>query len=128
MGQEKKISDSEWAVMETVWERGSVTAADVIALLGIARSWNQSTVRTLLARLVEKGALHYEVSGNRYIYRAALTRQQCVNRESSSFLEKVFGGDVRSLLAHFVSESGLSPEELKALKRPARRKARRNRK
>ena len=78
-----------------------------------------STVRTLLARLVEKGALRFEMSANRYVYRAAVTRQRCVRQESRTFLDKVFGGDVNSLLAHFVKEAGLSEEELVALKRLA---------
>lgn len=124
MARETRIPDSEWAIMEMAWEYGTVTAAEVIASLGVAKKWNQSTVRTLLARLVEKGALQYKVSGNRYIYRPALTRQQCVNRETTSFLEKIFGGDVRSLVAHFVNEAGLSPADLESLKGGDSRKSR----
>jgi BlaI family penicillinase repressor len=119
-----RISPTEWEVMEMVWRRGTVTAAEVISSLGAAREWNQSTVRTLLARLVEKGTLRFEANANRYVYRAAITRQCCVRQESRSFLDKIFGGDVNSLLAHFVRESGVSAEELDSLKRLAARKTR----
>ncbi len=85
--------------MDVLWDRGVSTAADVIAA-SAGRGWNQSTVRTMLARLVEKGALKYEVDGPRYVYRPAVTRRRCVREESRSFLERVFKGDVGSLLLH----------------------------
>jgi BlaI family penicillinase repressor len=117
MKQGIQISDSEWDVMEPVWAAGSCTAADVIRELSATHDWNHSTIRTLLARLVEKGALEYDVQGSRYIYRAAVSREQCVRLEGRSFLEKAFGGDVTSLLAHFVSDAKLSPGEIEQLRR-----------
>src|SRR5687768_8098045 len=93
MARGLQISDSEWDVMERIWASGPCTAADVIKALRATHDWNQSTIRTLLARLVEKGALAYDVDGPRYIYRAAVSRQRCVRQEGRSFLEKAFGGD-----------------------------------
>lgn len=110
-----QISDSEWDVMERVWAEGACTAADVIKRLRDTHDWNHSTIRTLLARLVEKGALDYQVDGSRYIYRAVVTRQQCVREEGRSFLKKVFGGDVSALLAHFVGEASLDDKQLEQL-------------
>jgi BlaI family transcriptional regulator, penicillinase repressor len=124
MGSDVRISDAEWDVMEFVWERGTVTASDVISSVGTARRWNQSTVRTLLARLVEKGALGYEEHANRYLYRSAVSRKRCVKQEGRSFLERVFGGDVNSLLAHFVKEGELTEADVEALKRLAAKKSR----
>jgi BlaI family penicillinase repressor len=112
-----QISDAEWDVMERVWASGSCTAADVIRQLRATHDWNHSTIRTLLARLVEKGALAYEVDGPRYIYRAAVPRQRCVRQASRSFLEKAFGGDAAALIAHFVEESSLDRDEIEQLRR-----------
>ena len=111
-----QISEAEWAVMEPIWAVGACTAADVIKKLRSTHDWNQSTVRTLLARLVEKGALAYDVDGSRYIYRAAVSRQRCVRQESRSFLEKAFGGDVAALLAHFVAEASLDRGQIEQLR------------
>lgn len=111
-----QISEAEWDVMRVVWGDGPLTAARVIASLSDTRDWNHRTVRTLLSRLVEKGALAYDVDGTKYIYRAAVPREQCVRHESRSFLSKVFGGDVQSLLAHFVEDSALSEDELRQLR------------
>src|SRR4051812_44962210 len=117
-----QISDSEWDVMEPIWAAGACSAAEVIRQVRATHDWNHSTVRTLLARLVEKGALAYDVDGSRYIYRAAVSRQQCVRQEGRSFLEKAFGGDVAALVAHFVSEASLDPKEIEQLRRLLARK------
>ena len=116
MARGLQISDAEWDVMEPIWAAGACTAADVIKQLRATHDWNPSTIRTLLARLVEKGALAYDVDGARYIYRAAVSRQQCVRQKGRSFLEKAFGGDVAALLAHFVEESSLDRDQIKQLR------------
>ena len=113
---ELKISDAEWQVMEVIWQAGQATAADVIVSLS-KTDWNHRTIRTLLARLVEKGALATKTSGNRYIYRPVITRKRCVKQASKTFVEKVFAGDVNSLLAHFVRDAKISKEELVELRK-----------
>src|SRR3954451_14000138 len=117
MARGLQISDAEWAVMEPIWAAGACTAADVIKRLRATHDWNHSTIRTLLARLVEKGVLEYEVDGPRYIYRAAVSRLHCVRQKGRSFLEKTFGGDVGALLAHFVTEASLEQEQIEQLRR-----------
>src|SRR5438270_10287782 len=107
MARGVRISDAEWDVLEPIWAAGASTAADVIKRLRATHDWNHSTIRTLLARLTEKGVLEYQVDGARYIYRAATSRQRCVRQKAQSFLEKAFGGDVGALLAHFVVEASL---------------------
>jgi BlaI family penicillinase repressor len=113
---EKHITDAEWDVMQVVWSGGQVSAADVISELTKKKGWNHRTVRTLLSRLVDKEILTYEVDGNRYVYKAQVTRQRCVRTEGRSFVNKVFGGDVKSLLLHFVDDAGLDAEDLKKLR------------
>ena len=122
MARGMQISNAEWDVMERIWAAGACTAADVIKALRSTHDWNHSTIRTLLARLVEKGALAYEVEGTRYIYRAVVPRQRCVRQAGRSFLEKAFGGDVAALVAHFVEESPLDRDQIEQLRRLLARK------
>ena len=122
MARGLRISDSEWVVMEPIWAAGACSAADVIRQLRATHDWNHSTIRTLLARLVEKGALAYDVDGSRYIYRAAVSREHCVRQEGRSFLEKAFGGDVAALLAHFVADASLDRDQIEQLRRLLARK------
>jgi BlaI family transcriptional regulator, penicillinase repressor len=111
-----QISDAEWVVMESLWRRGSATAADVIGDLADAKDWNHRTVRTLLTRLVNKGVLKAKAAGHRYVYQPATSREKCVREEGRSFLEKVFAGDAAELLVHFVRNARISGEEIERLR------------
>lgn len=112
-----QISDAEWDVMRVLWESEPRTAAEVIQALSPSHNWNHRTVRTLLARLVEKAALTYEVEGSRYLYRSAVSQDACVRQRSQSFLSKVFGGDIGALVTHFVEDAQLSTGEIEELSR-----------
>ena len=112
------ISDSEWSVMEALWERAPQTASEVTRTLKPTMKWAENTVRTLLTRLVEKGALKTDAntSGTR-TYLPAVKREACVRAESDSFLQRVFQGAAKPLLIHFAQNSKLTPEEVKELKK-----------
>ena len=111
------ISDAEWLVMRVCWRLGKATAAEVIAELQHVQDWNHRTIRTLLGRLVEKGALAAQAEGHRNIYRPRVMQQKCVRAESRSFLDRVFGGDAAELLVHFVRDASFTPQQVDELKR-----------
>lgn len=117
------ISDAEWDVMDVVWQHaGPIGAAEVIDAVAAGRGWNPRTVKTLLARLVKKGALATAADGNRYLYRPRIARDACVRKESKSFLARVFGGDAGAMLCRFVDEAELTPEQIKTLRKALDRK------
>src|SRR5579863_9616162 len=101
---ELAISDAEWVVMQVIWRPGKATAAEVIAELAEPMDWSHRTIRTLLGRLVEKGALATASNGNRYIYRPLVSRQKCIRAEGQSFLKRVFTGNAAELLVHFAQD------------------------
>ena len=125
------ISDAEWRVMHVAWAAaGPVTAAEVIAAVTGGTGWNHRTVRTLLARLVEKGALASEPDpghGRRHLYAARVPRDRCVRAAGRGFLDRVFGGDAGALLAHFAEGSDLSDAEVARLRALLDEAERRNR-
>ena len=112
-----QISDAEWEVMKVVWHLGSATAAEVVEHLAPATHWHPRTIKTMLNRLVRKGALDFKPQGNRYLYRARVSRQACVRRATRSFLRRVFDGAAAPAVAHFLEEAHLSPQEIAQLKR-----------
>ena len=113
-----EISDAEWQVMEAVWHgEYPVAAHEVIDRLAGENGWKPNTIRTLLARLVKKGALAYSPSGNRYLYRPRFSREQHVAHASDSFLGKIFGGAAQNLLVHFARSGKLTEKDIKDLKR-----------
>jgi BlaI family penicillinase repressor len=117
MAAVRSISDAEWQVMQVVWDRQQATAAEVIAALADVAGWSHRTIRTLLARLVEKGVLAAAPDGNKYVYTPEVTRQQCVREASKSFLARVFDGDCGELLVHFARHGKMTPEQLDELRR-----------
>ena len=121
------ISDAEWDVMQVLWDTAPLTANEVVERIAARNDWNPRTVKTLLNRLVKKGALGYETEGNRYRYSPRVSRDECVGRESRSFLSRVFGGAVGPMLAHFVNEAPLTPEEIQALRKVLERRDRERR-
>ena len=117
MSKMPSISDAEWEVMTVLWADSPLTASDVVDRVAMRNQWNPRTVKTLLNRLVSKGALGFEAEGKRYHYFPKVTRDACVRGRSRSFLASVFGGAVGPMLAHFINEESLSPEELRELRR-----------
>jgi BlaI family penicillinase repressor len=111
-----QISDAEWIVMNLVWETEQIEANEVIEQLAEANDWSPATVKTMLHRLVKKGALSTEPIGKRYLYRSSVKRQDCVRQASRTFLDRVFGGHAAPALMHFVKASRLSTSEIAELK------------
>ncbi len=117
MKPKPNISGAEWEVMTVVWSKPPAAASDIVEQLEARRGWRSRTIRTLLDRLVKKGALRFELEGKRYLYWPRVTMESCVRKESKSFLERVFGGEPASMLMHLVKTTKLSPEQIQELKR-----------
>ncbi len=118
MPEMPKISDAEWEAMKVIWDSPApVTANEVVTALASQMQWNPRTVKTLLNRLVSKGAITFETQGKRYLYRAKVGREECVRMESHSFLQRVFGGQAAPMLVHFVRSARLSPQEIEELRK-----------
>jgi BlaI family penicillinase repressor len=111
------ISEAEWDVIKVLWDRGQLTAGQVVEALQSSRSWKPRTVKTLLGRLVRKGAVRSAVDDGKYIYRPAIARQVAARREARSFLARVFDGALVPAVVTFLKESELSQADLQALRR-----------
>ncbi len=112
-----QISEAESRVMAVLWARGPSTAEDVFAALGDDADWQEATVKTLLNRLLKKGALAAEAEGRRYRYRPLLEQSQWVLDTSSSLVDRLFGGRVAPLVAHFSEHGRLSRSDIDELRR-----------
>ncbi len=113
-----RISETEWEIMRIVWKRHPVISADVINQLQAEDpTWRAVTVKTLLNRLVRKGALSYEAIGRIYHYSAKVSEAECVSAATRSFLDRVFGGSLTGMMAHYVESRKLSKSQLSELRR-----------
>ena len=112
-----KISDSEWRVMRVLWEKGAQTANDVVQALSDEVEWNPRTIKTLISRLVKKGAVKATDEGSRYRYRAAVDESDCVRSETRKFLRRVYKGAMTPALAAFLEDAELSAREIDELQK-----------
>lgn len=113
-----KISDAEWEVMKVLWKKAPCPAQTVIDALAGRQEWTPATIKTLLNRLVNKGALRYEKNGRAYVYSPAITEAEGRHVETTSFIDRVFDGALSPLLAHFTQRGRkLSAEDIAALEK-----------
>ena len=110
-----RIAESEWRVMQILWENGPQTANDVVVALSGVVKWKPRTIKTLISRLVKKGAVKFTEEGNRYRYSAAVKEFDCIGSETKSFIRRVYQGSMKPALAAFLEDADLSLKEINAL-------------
>ena len=81
------------------------------------RKWREPTIKTLLSRLLNKGAISAAKEGRRYVYSPVLIRDEWLSHESKGLLDRLFGGRVAPLVAHFGRHGKLSKKDIAELKR-----------
>lgn len=119
------ISDAEWTVLKVVWEHGPLTSGEVVKHLTDEKHWKPRTIKTLLSRLVQKGAVAADEADGKFLYAARVKRDELVRRETKTFLARVFDGAVAPALVHFIRQADLSPSQIAELKKILDREARR---
>ncbi len=121
-----KISEAEWAVMKVIWREQPCSAPKVIEALEASEDWSPATVKTLLNRLLAKGALSHVKEGRAYVYSAAFAEADLRASAVERFVDRVFDGALSPLLATFTRNGRrLKADELAALEKivqEARRK------
>lgn len=108
----ERISDAEHAVMEALWDHSPLTAVEVCERVCEARGWSMPTVKTLLGRLVGKGAVATEPDGRRFLYTPLIARADYVGSESKRLVERLFGGRAAPLFAQLAESESLTDEDL----------------
>ena len=108
----ERISEAEHAVMEALWVRAPMSAAEVGEAVGGQRDWSLATVKTLLSRLVTKGALATEADGRRFLYTPLIERADYVGGESRRLVDRLFGGRAAPLFAHLAESEALSAQDI----------------
>lgn len=111
-----QISEAESAVMDVLWRSHPLSAEDVVAALAESRQWQEATIKTLLNRLLNKGAVAAEKDGRRYLYSPLLEREAWMLEESEGLLGRLFGGRVAPLVAHFSQHRRLSRKDIAELR------------
>lgn len=112
----KELSAAEWHVMESLWKESPKVGSQVVADLKDSVGWSRSTTLTMLKRMTNKGLIACEDGVSMKVYRPLLEREEAAQRETESFLERVYHGSLSMLLNHFVEKQSLSQEEISQLR------------
>lgn len=110
------ITAAEWEVMMVVWRRSPVAAAAVMAELRESKHWTLTTVRTLLRRLVEKGAIAQRRRGRRYEYAPRVSMEACMRRECGLFFDRVPSGAPAAVVLELFTRACRSRDDLQELR------------
>ena len=112
-----QISEAESVVMDVLWRTHPLGAEDVVLALADRQDWQEATIKTLLNRLLNKGAIAAEKEGRRYLYSPLLRREDWVLEESRGLLDRLFDGRVAPLVAHFSEQRKLSRKDIAELRK-----------
>ena len=112
-----QVTDSEWDVLCVLWNRGPVSASQVQTTLKPKTGWSLGAVRTFLARLVDKGAVHILDDEPINRYEAVFDRETMLGSESRTFLDKYFDGTFHTLVAHYLKNEDVPAQEIEQLKK-----------
>src|SRR4051812_44193694 len=111
------ISSAESRIMEALWRRGALTPDEIVAEVGPANGWARNTVRVMITRLLNKGAISSaKEADGRFLYRPLLARPEYVQAESQGLLDRLFEGKLAPLVAHFAEHRQLTTEDLATLR------------
>jgi len=110
------ITDAELDIMKVLWENGALTSPDIFKSLTNGRSKTRGTLKTLLARLVQKGAVRCEeINSRNYLYIPVITKDEYINQNRKRIIDRIFNGSAQELLLNFVKEEHVSPEDLEEI-------------
>ena len=112
-----QISEAESVVMDVLWRTHPLGAEDVVLALADRQDWQEATIKTLLNRLLNKGAISAAKDGRRYLYSPLLRREDWVLEESRGLLDRLFDGRVAPLVAHFSEQRKLSRKDIAELRK-----------
>ena len=115
MKKQPSLSPLENSVMQVVWDDEPVTAEDVRKRLEKSHDLKDSTVRTVLRRLEEKGYVDHEVEGRTYLYSSKLEQTNVAASAVRGIVDKFCSGSVENLLVGLIDDKLISPERLQQL-------------
>src|SRR5947208_10632285 len=110
-----RLSALENALMQVVWSRSPITADEVRAALSRRHDLKDSTIRTILRRLEEKGYVEHDVEGRTYVYRPRVEPQNVATQQVRGIIDRFCRGSVENLLVGMVDDNLITPDKLRDL-------------
>lgn len=114
---DKKITDAEWQIMKALWDQSPLSLKELVEELKKKKNWTNTTVRTLVVRLMEKGFIEADKSTSSFRYYPLVQKEDCQVKEAKNLIDTVFEGSIGMLITAFTKQSKLSEKEQEELQR-----------
>ncbi len=110
-----KLSDAEWKILELLWKQGPMTLTEITYALEEETGWQRTTIVSFLKRMEAKDAV-YHIEGERAkMFYPKVEQSETKLKETQSFLDKVYRGNVGLMLSNMIKQEALSEEEIENL-------------
>lgn len=109
------LSNSEWEIMNVLWETSNMTISQIVAKLNEKRFWDKHVVITMLNRMEKKGAVDYKRNGRAKEYFSIISQNETVMQETEQFLDRVYAGSLSLMINSFLSNKKIKREEIDKL-------------
>jgi BlaI family transcriptional regulator, penicillinase repressor len=110
-----RLTEAEWTIMNALWQNHPATARDIADRLASSSSWAYTTIKTMLDRLVEKGALAEAKRGATSLYTPLITKRHARTTALKALADQAFDGAFGPLMHFLIEDRKLGPKEKKAL-------------
>ena len=111
-----QISEAEFEVMKVVWKYAPINTNEITEKLTQTTNWSPKTIQTLIKRLVSKKALTYEKQRRVFVYTPLIKEDEYIRRESNTFLNRFYDGNITSMLVSYIEDDKLSETEIDTLR------------
>lgn len=112
MKEEIKVTNSEWYVMNCLWEKSHLSLMQLVPLLKESAGWSKSTSATMVHRMTEKDLIGYEENGKTKYFFPKVKKQDVVVQETRDFLQRIYDGSVGMMMSALVRQNDLSQEDI----------------
>jgi Predicted transcriptional regulator len=113
--QEIRVTNSEWYVMNCLWEEYPRTLMQLVPLLNERVGWSKSTCATMVRRMSEKGLIGYEENGKTKYFFPKVKKEDVVVQETRDFLQRIYDGSIGMMMSALVRQNDLSREDIREL-------------
>lgn len=113
--KKNQISPSEWEIMRVIWTNHPITSKEINEMLKEKTTWEISTTKTLIGRLVNKGMIDYELKGRMYVYYPTLSEKECIRNKITELFNQVCGTENKVILKMILEDIPLSLTDIESV-------------
>lgn len=111
------ITESEWKVMKVLWENSPLSLKEIVSALKDETNWSNTTIRTLIVRLMEKEYIEADKSSGNFKYAPLVEKEACQKEQAKDFLERIFEGSMEMFITAFAKKGKLTQKDQEELKK-----------